>query len=63
MSNDRERYIAHYQVTGANDEILYQGSVEVDHKGESAQTQESKESLETAIFYSLDVNVTKLEKK
>ena len=46
MTEPRDAYTAHYQVTGANDEILYQGQVEVSHRGEeNPETQESKESL------------------
>lgn len=59
-----DKYIAQYQVTDANNQVIYQGEIEVSHKGDAkVESPESKESLENQIRLSLDVAVIKLEKQ
>lgn len=58
-----DKYTAHYQVFNANQELIAESEIVVNHKGDAKpESPESKEVLENQILLSLDVAVIKLEK-
>lgn len=59
----KEKYIAHYTVTDASGGIIHQGQTEINKTGEvDPDSEEGKESAANAVFWSLSVQVNKLEK-
>lgn len=59
-----DKYIAQYQVTDANNQVISSSQIEVTHKDNAdVNSPESKEALENQILLSLSVEVTKLEKQ